>query len=63
MSIRGVVTSITMTPNGPVHSAASITTEDGTVIARDLKTGRSASGRTIPEALAALRRLKDGSAR
>nr|WP_292770375.1 YdaS family helix-turn-helix protein [Mesorhizobium sp.] len=35
----------------------SITTEDGTVIVRDSVTGRTASGRTLEEALADLRRM------
>lgn len=34
-----------------------ITTQDGHVIARDEATGRTATGRSLPEALAELRRL------
>ena len=37
-----------------------IRTEDGTVIARDPFTGAVASGRTLDEAFAELRRLLDG---
>lgn len=38
-------------------SLASIRTHDGTVLARDLATGIVASGRSLDEAVAELRRL------
>lgn len=38
-------------------SVVSLCTEDGTWIVRDPETGMTASGRTLPEAIAELRRL------
>lgn len=56
--MRGVVHTTTLTPLGPVHSAAIITTtQDGTCIATCQRTGLSASALTVHGALNALRRL------